>query len=542
MTLRAVVDQRMVGLRIDRLFDESGGAMQTVQLNIADEPWTATLERVDQDLAGFRSWVGTIDTVANSHVVFTERAGIVSGHVNALFATYQVRTAAPGTYLLERLDAVRFGQEREPRIDAATVAGELPPPQVARDTASVIDVLMLHTTAAQIRAGGLAQIQAIASQAVSDTNTAFARSGVLPRLRLVAVLPFTLSESIDMEFDLDVLDSSMVARGLRDTHRADLVHLLLDSRDPATCGIANLLTSLGSTNFAAYSVSDIGCLGLYTPAHEMGHSLGSHHAPEDGAIGGLFSYSLGYKDPVRRFRTVMAYECDFVSCPKILNFSSASVPHFGAPTGNALQNNALSINNAAFVAANWRQSLITTTPPAAPAGLSSQVTGNTVTLAWGATAAATSYILNVGTAPGLANAYSAPVGAVTTVSGSNVGNGTYFWRVSAVGAGGESAPSTEAQFTVGPVCVPPGAPQNLTPTVVGGVVTLSWGAPLGGGIPTGYVVEAGSAPGLANLYNAPVGSSPVVTQAPPGAYFVRIRARNACGTSGPSNERIVIVS
>ena len=164
-----------------------------------------------------------------------------------------------------------------------------------------------------------------------------------------------------------------------------------------------------------------------------------------------------------------------------------------------------------------------------------------MTLRWGAVAGADGYNLLVGSGPGLSNVFNGVVGNTTSVSG-NVGAATYSWRVFASGGGRFSDGSLESQFTVGTGCAAPGAPQNFQFTVVGRTVTLSWSAPAVGGAPASYFIEAGSATGLANLYNASVGAATsLAVQAPPGVFFVRIRAQNACGLSAPSNERVVPV-
>jgi hypothetical protein len=78
----------------------------------------------------------------------------------------------------------------------------------------------------------------------------------------------------------------------------------------------------------------------------------------------------------------------------------------------------------------------------------------------------------------------------------------------------------------------------------GSNVSLSWRAPSTGGSPTAYVIEAGSASGLANLANFSTGNTATSFSAAgigAGAYYIRVKAANAAGTSGASNESLLIV-
>ena len=103
-----------------------------------------------------------------------------------------------------------------------------------------------------------------------------------------------------------------------------------------------------------------------------------------------------------------------------------------------------------------------------------------------------------------------------------------------------------------PVPTPPGAPGWLTGSVNGSTISLSWQAPSGPeseapsplNPPTGYIIEAGNGPGLSNLATFNTGNT-LTSYSANGVstdeYYIRVRATNAVGTSGPSNEVRLIV-
>jgi hypothetical protein len=182
----------------------------------------------------------------------------------------------------------------------------------------------------------------------------------------------------------------------------------------------------------------------------------------------------------------------------------------------------------------------------APLTLTSAVAGNTVTLSWTAPAGAVSaYVLEAGSGTGLADLANLSTGnALTTFVATSVPAGTYYVRVRAVDSTSAAGPPSNEVVVVvgGGGCVAPGAPTGLTITInSGGAVGLQWNA--AAGAPTNYVLEAGSAAGLANLANADVGPATTfaTTGVGAGTYYVRVRARNACGTSAPSNEVTIAV-
>lgn len=183
-------------------------------------------------------------------------------------------------------------------------------------------------------------------------------------------------------------------------------------------------------------------------------------------------------------------------------------------------------------------------PPASPGDLSLEWAGTAARLSWSRPADASGdeipqqYMVEAGTAPGLANLGRFSVGNATSYQ-VDVPPGTFYVRVRGIGAGGTSAPSNEVVVEGRGA---PGHARHLSATVRGGVVQLSWLPPLTD--PTGvagYIIEAGSAPGLGDLASITVaaGTRAFSAVVPPGVYYVRVRAANARGVGAPSNEVVV---
>src|SRR5262249_7403568 len=90
------------------------------------------------------------------------------------------------------------------------------------------------------------------------------------------------------------------------------------------------------------------------------------------------------------------------------------------------------------------------TAPNPPTGLQAAVTGSTIVFTWAAPAsgcAPDSYVLQAGSSSGASNIASVPLNG-TGFTATGVGNGTYFVRVVAVNAVGQSAASNEVVVTL----------------------------------------------------------------------------------------------
>ncbi|MDH4065192.1 MAG: hypothetical protein OEW19_12395, partial [Acidobacteriota bacterium] len=179
-------------------------------------------------------------------------------------------------------------------------------------------------------------------------------------------------------------------------------------------------------------------------------------------------------------------------------------------------------------------------PPGAPT-LVGSVSGSVVSLAWTPSPSGgvpSSYTLLAGSAPGAADLAAFALRGATSFT-TSAPDGGYFVRVVPRNRFGPGPPSNEVFLRVGPVrcTAPPSSPEMLAFTVAGLDVRFTWTA---SATAANYTLEAGQATGAADLANVSVGYvTAFAASGPPGVYYVRTRAQNACGTSAPSNEVVV---
>ena len=163
-----------------------------------------------------------------------------------------------------------------------------------------------------------------------------------------------------------------------------------------------------------------------------------------------------------------------------------------------------------------------------------------VTLRWTAPPvgpAPSGYVLEGGLLPGQVLA-AIPVTDPAPIVTLDLGAGSYYVRVRAVGAGGPSQPSPEVALVVGPVAAP-STPAHVLASVVGQAVHLAWTPSFTGGLAGGYALDVtGTASGSLAL---PAGERASFAGVPPGSYTLQLRAVNAAGSSAAAAPVSIVV-
>jgi hypothetical protein len=386
-------------------------------------------------------WSGKIEGEPVGDVVLAVVDGVLAASVVWPGGAYRVRFDG-ASHVVEEIDDALFPEGGCFKEVPGGSAPASEAPAVANDDGSRIDVLVVYTPAARAAAGGTSGMLSQINLAVAETNTGYANSNVVQRMRLAGTAEVSYAESGDIALDLDRVttpgDGYMDGvPALRDTDHADLVSLITQTPSSPYCGVAWLMAG-NDPGFApyAYSVVELGCMtGYYSFGHETGHNMGLNHAREDYGPSapptGAFTYSFGYKNPANLFRTVMAYNCP-ASCPRVLHFSNPNVTYGGSPTGvsetsPSSAHNALSLDNTRVTAANWR--LAPTLTLLQPNGGESWAAGTTHSITWTATGFPAGSVVSITYSDGSGRGFitsSTAGGAIAAVPASQ---GSYAWTV-----------------------------------------------------------------------------------------------------------------
>lgn len=174
-----------------------------------------------------------------------------------------------------------------------------------------------------------------------------------------------------------------------------------------------------------------------------------------------------------------------------------------------------------------------TVPPDAPYLESDAVPGGSLaSLEWFPAedgCATESYALDAGYSSGATDAASIPM--ASTRYGGNPPIGTYFVRVRSINRFGSSPPSNEIVLNVAG-CNTPSWPENVSASVVGHTVHISWLPPNTGGVSTitGYRLVALIMPvGIpVVIETAGAGTSYTAANVPSGTYLIHVVARTTC--------------
>jgi fibronectin type 3 domain-containing protein len=157
------------------------------------------------------------------------------------------------------------------------------------------------------------------------------------------------------------------------------------------------------------------------------------------------------------------------------------------------------------------------------------------TVSWTAVTGATSYNIYWATSAGVTASSTKITGAVSPYSHTGRTNGTtYYYKVVAVNAGGESALSTEVSAT--PQVAIPGVPTGVTGSPGDGEVTISWSTVTGA---TTYNIYWATSTGVTTSSTKITGAVSPYTHTPltnDTTYYYKVSAVNAGGESGLSAE------
>lgn len=348
-----VVDYGVISIDFSKVFTNR---FLSVEL-LNNDPIKIGSKSLTENEHGYKVLKGDIIGYDNSYAILAFKGQKISGIINFADKLYEIRTFLDNKYILIEKDKSYIPHEQQPLILNSIENEQESDLNEITDDGSVIDVLVAYNNSAASQAG---DINTLIQVAVEETNMAYSRSNITPRLNLVYAYNTSYIESGNYSTDLERLTNKSDGfideiHDLRDAYGADVCVLFLPTGDYA--GIAYLYPG---ESHAFCVVSHTHATGYFTFAHEIGHIQGCLHNPEESPGTYPFAYGHGYLNTSEGWRTIMSYNnsnCTGGYCQRIQNFSNPSVNYNGSATGTAsTHNNARVINETALRVANFRES------------------------------------------------------------------------------------------------------------------------------------------------------------------------------------------
>lgn len=326
---------------------------EQIVLNLFDNVnFNAKVDHVEYRSEGNYTVYAKVEGIPFSDVILTSVNGVMAGDIFTPDNFFQIRNVGKDQYAVYEVDQSKFPDEAKslplPETVSKTADVSVTPNGVVQpmvDDGSVIDILVVYTTAAKTAAGGVNNILSEINQAIAQTNQVYANSLINHRLRLVGTMEKSYTESTVNTAFTDVTYNMPDVKAKRESLGADLVVLMTQT----TQGLASTENYCGqgwemSSNSnvyktLAYSVVPRTCATAnYSFAHVTARNLGAK--PDcfvNKELTSPYPYNHGYVYKTGGWRTVMAYsdECTSfgVTCKRIPYFSNPNVKYNGVATG-----------------------------------------------------------------------------------------------------------------------------------------------------------------------------------------------------------------
>ncbi len=335
-----VTQSRMVGVNLDLLFGNLNGGQKPAS-RIALElfkgkQYIATFEKMEKMSNGGENWIGTIEGVKFSQVIFSVKNGVLAGKISMPAGIYEIKKVGEETYMIEEIDQSAFPNELAPVMapQSSSVSSNITVNTGSGDSCTDITVLVAYSTEAKNAAGGQAQMEALINLAVTETNKSYENSGLVQRIRLVHTIE-TSEAANDFNTDLSALQNTNdnifdAVDAARETYYADTVALIIE--DNQYCGLGYL----NSNAAYAFSVTARTCAtGYFSFGHELGHNMGAHH---DWYVNsGTDTAAHGFVNLTDAWRTIMAYNSlcsdNGKYCNRLQYWSNPNVTYNTDPMG-----------------------------------------------------------------------------------------------------------------------------------------------------------------------------------------------------------------